>query len=81
VAIVNDYSRWLERSDVPKLFINAEPGARAGAVVTARRPPLPAGQSKPSSSRSVMYLTITGAETCGMSFSGPILLSCTAARK
>src|SRR6476660_4724127 len=40
-----------------------------------------AGYSKPSSSRSVMYLTITGAETCGMSLSGPILLSCTAARK
>ena len=38
-------------------------------------------QSKPSSSRSVMYLTMTGAETCGMSFSGPILCSCTAARK
>src|ERR1700736_614217 len=27
VDIVNEYSRWLERSDVPKLFINAEPGA------------------------------------------------------
>jgi haloalkane dehalogenase len=27
MAIVNDYSRWLEHSDVPKLFINAEPGA------------------------------------------------------
>ncbi len=26
-AIVNDYSRWLVGSDVPKLFINAEPGA------------------------------------------------------
>jgi haloalkane dehalogenase len=26
-AIVNDYSRWLAGSDVPKLFINAEPGA------------------------------------------------------
>jgi hypothetical protein len=38
-------------------------------------------QSKPSSSRSVMYLTMTGAETCGISFSGPILYSCTAARK
>ena len=38
-------------------------------------------QSKPSNSRSLMYLTITGAETCGMSLSGPILLSCTAARK
>jgi hypothetical protein len=38
-------------------------------------------QSKPSSSRSVMYLTTMGAETCGISFSGPILCSCTAARK
>jgi haloalkane dehalogenase len=27
VDIVNEYGRWLERSDVPKLFINAEPGA------------------------------------------------------
>ena len=27
VKIVNDYSRWLENCDVPKLFVNAEPGA------------------------------------------------------
>jgi haloalkane dehalogenase len=27
VTIVDDYGRWLARSDVPKLFINAEPGA------------------------------------------------------
>jgi haloalkane dehalogenase len=27
VTIVNDYARWLERSRVPKLFINAEPGS------------------------------------------------------
>jgi haloalkane dehalogenase len=27
VSIVDDYSRWLARSDVPKLFVNAEPGA------------------------------------------------------
>jgi haloalkane dehalogenase len=27
VKIVDDYGRWLARSDVPKLFINAEPGA------------------------------------------------------
>jgi haloalkane dehalogenase len=27
VSVVNDYSRWLADSDVPKLFINAEPGA------------------------------------------------------
>ena len=26
VAIVNDYATWLAASDVPKLFINAEPG-------------------------------------------------------
>jgi len=26
VSIVNDYSRWLAQSDVPKLFVNAEPG-------------------------------------------------------
>ena len=26
-AIVDDYGRWLSESDVPKLFINAEPGA------------------------------------------------------
>jgi haloalkane dehalogenase len=25
-AAVNDYSSWLAESDVPKLFINAEPG-------------------------------------------------------
>lgn len=37
-------------------------------------------QRSPSNSRSVMYLTITGAETCGMSLSGPIFASCTAAR-
>ena len=38
------------------------------------------GYSRPSSCRSVMYLTITGAVTCGMSLSAPILASCTAAR-
>jgi haloalkane dehalogenase len=27
VGIVSDYARWLERSRVPKLFINAEPGS------------------------------------------------------
>ncbi len=27
VAIVEDYSAWLSRSQIPKLFINAEPGA------------------------------------------------------
>ena len=27
VAIVNDYAAWLSHSEVPKLFINAEPGA------------------------------------------------------
>lgn len=27
VSIVSDYATWLEQSDVPKLFINAEPGA------------------------------------------------------
>lgn len=27
VAIVDEYATWLSRSDVPKLFINAEPGA------------------------------------------------------
>jgi haloalkane dehalogenase len=26
VAVVNDYSSWLAESDIPKLFINAEPG-------------------------------------------------------
>jgi len=27
VAVVEDYGRWLSESDVPKLFINADPGA------------------------------------------------------
>lgn len=27
VAIVSDYSRWMAESDLPKLFVNAEPGA------------------------------------------------------
>ena len=27
VGIVDDYSKWLAQSDVPKLFVNAEPGA------------------------------------------------------
>jgi haloalkane dehalogenase len=27
VGIVDDYARWLSTSDVPKLFVNAEPGA------------------------------------------------------
>ncbi|HZA09671.1 haloalkane dehalogenase [Mycobacterium sp.] len=27
VAIVNEYGKWLSESDVPKLFINGEPGA------------------------------------------------------
>ena len=27
VAIVQDYADWLKQSDIPKLFINAEPGA------------------------------------------------------
>jgi haloalkane dehalogenase len=26
-SVVNDYSDWLAEADVPKLFINAEPGA------------------------------------------------------
>src|SRR6185312_15478991 len=36
--------------------------------------------SRPSSSRSVMYLTMTSRVTCGMSLSGPIFASCTATR-
>jgi haloalkane dehalogenase len=27
VAVVDKYRGWLEKSDVPKLFVNAEPGA------------------------------------------------------
>jgi haloalkane dehalogenase len=27
VAIVDDYSRWLSTSSLPKLFVNADPGA------------------------------------------------------
>jgi haloalkane dehalogenase len=27
VALVDDYARWLSSSDIPKLFVNAEPGA------------------------------------------------------
>ena len=27
VAVVEDYGNWLAESDVPKLFVNAEPGA------------------------------------------------------
>ena len=27
VTVVEDYSAWLAKSDVPKLFINAEPGS------------------------------------------------------
>jgi haloalkane dehalogenase len=27
VAVVEDYARWLAQSDVPKLFVNAEPGS------------------------------------------------------
>jgi haloalkane dehalogenase len=27
VSIADDYSKWLAQSDVPKLFVNAEPGA------------------------------------------------------
>ena len=27
VKVVEEYSRWLERGDVPKLFINADPGS------------------------------------------------------
>ena len=27
VSIAADYAEWLSQSDVPKLFINAEPGA------------------------------------------------------
>ena len=27
VAVVEDYSRWLAKSDIPKLFINANPGS------------------------------------------------------
>ena len=37
-------------------------------------------QSNPSSRRSVTYLAMIGGETCGMSLSGPIFASCTAAR-
>lgn len=34
VKIVDSYARWLARSDVPKLFINAEPG---GILIGAQR--------------------------------------------
>ncbi|MCB1411669.1 MAG: haloalkane dehalogenase, partial [Xanthobacteraceae bacterium] len=27
VAIVRDYSEWMAANDVPKLFVNADPGA------------------------------------------------------
>ncbi|MGI9463626.1 MAG: haloalkane dehalogenase, partial [Aestuariivirgaceae bacterium] len=27
VAVIEDYGKWLAKSDIPKLFINAEPGA------------------------------------------------------
>ena len=27
VQIVADYSRWMAENDIPKLFVNAEPGA------------------------------------------------------
>ena len=27
VAVVDEYRSWLEKGDVPKLFVNAEPGA------------------------------------------------------
>ena len=33
VKIVEDYSAWLAKSDVPKLFINAEPGS----ILTGRQ--------------------------------------------
>jgi haloalkane dehalogenase len=40
-AVVEDYGRWLAESDVPKLFVNAEPGAivrdRIRAIVRAWR--------------------------------------------
>ena len=32
VKVMNEYSRWLAQSDVPKLFINGDPGA----IVTGR---------------------------------------------
>jgi haloalkane dehalogenase len=32
VAVVDEYRSWLEKSDIPKLFVNAEPGA----IVTGR---------------------------------------------
>ena len=35
-SVVNDYSSWLAESDVPKLFVNAEPGA-----IVARPHPRP----------------------------------------
>ena len=33
VSVVNDYSSWLAESDVPKLFVNAEPGAIVGGRI------------------------------------------------
>ena len=32
-SVVNDYSSWLAESEVPKLFINAEPGAIVGGRI------------------------------------------------
>jgi len=32
-SVVNDYSSWLAESDVPKLFVNAEPGAIVGGRI------------------------------------------------
>jgi len=33
VEVVSDYARWLSKSDVPKLFVNAEPGS----ILTGRQ--------------------------------------------
>ena len=32
-SVVNDYRSWLAESDVPKLFVNAEPGAIVGGRI------------------------------------------------
>jgi haloalkane dehalogenase len=35
VAIVQAYAEWLSQSDLPKLFVNAEPGARSWSAPSA----------------------------------------------
>ena len=55
VKIVDDYSAWLASSDIPKLFINAEPGAILAGCIARSMPGIPQTSRRPPSRASISF--------------------------